>query len=53
MATIILSSIGFAAGSSIGGAVLGLSSAVIGRAVGATLGRAAGSADHGGGLRGC
>lgn len=40
MATIILSSIGFAAGSSIGGAVLGLSSAVIGRAVGATLGRA-------------
>lgn len=40
MATIVLSSIGFAAGASVGGAVLGLSSAVIGRAVGATLGRA-------------
>lgn len=39
MATIVLSSIGFAAGSSVGGAVLGLSSAVIGRAIGATLGR--------------
>ncbi len=39
MATIVLSSIGFAAGSSVGGAVLGMSSAVIGRAVGATLGR--------------
>lgn len=39
MATIILSSIGFATGASVGGAVLGLSSAVIGRAVGATLGR--------------
>jgi len=39
MATIVLSSIGFAAGASVGGAVLGLSSAVIGRAVGATLGR--------------
>ena len=39
MATIVLSSIGFAAGASVGGAVFGLSSAVIGRAVGATLGR--------------
>ena len=39
MATIVLSSIGFAAGASIGGSVLGLSSAIIGRAVGATLGR--------------
>ncbi len=39
MATIVLSSIGFAAGASFGGSVLGLSSAVIGRAVGATLGR--------------
>lgn len=39
MATIVLSSIGFAAGASVGGAVLGLSSAVIGRAIGATLGR--------------
>ena len=39
MATIVLSSIGFAAGASVGGSVLGLSSAIIGRAVGATLGR--------------
>jgi len=39
MATIVLSSIGFAAGASVGGAVFGLSSAVIGRAIGATLGR--------------
>ena len=39
MATIVLSSIGFATGASLGGSVLGLSSAIIGRAVGATLGR--------------
>lgn len=40
MATILLSAAGAALGSSVGGTVLGLSSAVIGRAVGATLGRA-------------
>ncbi|MDR9427525.1 MAG: glycoside hydrolase/phage tail family protein [Salibaculum sp.] len=39
MATIVLSAAGMAAGGAIGGSVLGLSSAVIGRAVGATLGR--------------
>ncbi len=39
MATILLSAAGAAIGSSIGGGVLGLSSAVIGRAVGATVGR--------------
>ncbi|RBO54376.1 host specificity protein [Rhodovulum sp. BSW8] len=39
MATIVLSAAGAAAGSALGGSVLGLSSAVIGRAVGATLGR--------------
>ncbi|WP_226780992.1 baseplate multidomain protein megatron [Oceaniglobus trochenteri] len=39
MATIVLSAIGAAAGASLGGGVLGLSSVVIGRAVGATLGR--------------
>nr|MDJ0828037.1 glycoside hydrolase/phage tail family protein [Rhodobacter sp.] len=39
MATIVLSAVGMAAGSAWGGGVLGLSSAVIGRAVGATLGR--------------
>ena len=39
MATIVLSAVGMAAGASIGGSVLGLSSAIIGRAVGATLGR--------------
>ncbi|MEE9429046.1 MAG: hypothetical protein V3V25_12960, partial [Paracoccaceae bacterium] len=39
MATIVLSAVGMAAGASIGGGVLGLSSVVIGRAVGATLGR--------------
>ncbi|WP_412509516.1 glycoside hydrolase TIM-barrel-like domain-containing protein [Roseovarius sp. SYSU LYC5161] len=39
MATIVLSAAGMAAGGVIGGSVLGLSSAVIGRAVGATLGR--------------
>lgn len=40
MATIVLSVVGMAAGASIGGGILGLSSVVIGRAVGATLGRA-------------
>jgi hypothetical protein len=39
MATILLSAAGAAIGSSIGGGILGLSSAVIGRAVGATVGR--------------
>ncbi|MEO8242156.1 MAG: glycoside hydrolase TIM-barrel-like domain-containing protein [bacterium] len=40
MATILLSSVGAAIGSGFGGTVLGLSGAVIGRAVGATAGRA-------------
>ncbi len=39
MATIVLSAVGAAAGASIGGSALGLSSVVIGRAVGATIGR--------------
>lgn len=39
MATLLLSAAGAAIGSGFGGAVLGLSGAVIGRAVGATLGR--------------
>ncbi len=39
MATILLSAAGAALGSSIGGSVLGLSAAVLGRAAGATLGR--------------
>ncbi|MBK1636913.1 baseplate multidomain protein megatron [Rhodovulum adriaticum] len=39
MATIVFSAIGAAAGAAWGGAVLGLSSTVIGRAVGATIGR--------------
>ncbi|MBN2906143.1 MAG: glycoside hydrolase/phage tail family protein [Rhodobacteraceae bacterium] len=39
MATIVLSAVGAAAGAALGGSVLGLSSVVIGRAVGATLGR--------------
>jgi len=39
MATIVLSALGAAAGASLGGGILGLSSVVIGRAVGATLGR--------------
>jgi len=39
MATIVLSAVGAAAGGAIGGGALGLTSAVIGRAVGATLGR--------------
>ena len=40
MATILLSAAGAALGSGFGGTVLGLSGAVIGRAVGATVGRA-------------
>jgi len=39
MATIVLSAAGAAIGGSFGGAVAGLSTAIIGRAVGATLGR--------------
>ena len=39
MATILLSAAGATAGASLGGSVLGLSTAVVGRAVGATLGR--------------
>ncbi len=39
MATILLSAAGLAAGQAIGGSILGLSTAVIGRAIGATLGR--------------
>ncbi len=40
MATILLSAVGAAVGSGFGGSVLGLSGAVIGRALGATAGRA-------------
>lgn len=40
MATILLSAAGAAVGAGFGGTVLGLSGAVIGRAIGATLGRA-------------
>ncbi len=39
MATIVLSAAGAAVGSAVGGTALGLSSVVIGRAIGATLGR--------------
>jgi len=39
MATLVFSAVGAAVGSGFGGTVLGLSGAVIGRAVGATLGR--------------
>ncbi|GHE86362.1 phage host specificity protein [Aliiroseovarius zhejiangensis] len=39
MATILLSAVGAAAGASIGGGVLGLSSVVIGKAIGATVGQ--------------
>ena len=39
MATIVLSAVGTAVGGALGGSVLGLSTAVLGRAVGATLGR--------------
>ncbi|MCA0044708.1 baseplate multidomain protein megatron [Celeribacter litoreus] len=40
MATIVLSAAGAALGASVGGGLFGLSSVVIGRAIGATLGRA-------------
>ena len=40
MATIVLSAVGAAAGAGLGGSVLGLSTAVLGRAVGASIGRA-------------
>ncbi|MCR8723636.1 baseplate multidomain protein megatron [Frigidibacter sp. ROC022] len=40
MATIVFGALGAAAGASVGGGVLGLSSVLIGRAIGATLGRA-------------
>lgn len=40
MATILLAGVGSAIGASVGGGILGLSSVAIGRAVGATLGRA-------------
>ncbi|MEL6168217.1 MAG: glycoside hydrolase/phage tail family protein [Pseudomonadota bacterium] len=40
MATIVLSAVGAAAGASLGGGILGLSSVVLGRAVGATVGQA-------------
>jgi len=49
MATIVLSAVGAAAGASLGGGVLGLSSVVIGRAVGATLGRVIDQSILGGG----
>ena len=39
MATLVLSAVGASLGGAVGGSVLGLSSAVLGRAVGATLGR--------------
>ena len=39
MATLVLSAAGMALGGSIGGTVLGLSMATIGRAAGATVGR--------------
>ena len=39
MATIVLSAVGLAAGQAVGGSILGLSTAVLGRAIGATIGR--------------
>ncbi|KMW56589.1 Gene Transfer Agent host specificity protein [Candidatus Rhodobacter oscarellae] len=39
MATIVLSAVGFAAGSAINSTVFGLSTAIIGRAIGATIGQ--------------
>ena len=51
MATILLAAAGAAAGAGFGGTVLGLSGAVIGRAVGATLGRVIDQRLLGGGAR--
>ncbi len=51
MATILLAAAGAAAGAGFGGTVLGLSGAVIGRAVGATLGRVIDQRLMGGGSR--
>ncbi len=51
MATILLSAAGAAAGASIGGGVLGLSSLAIGRALGAGVGRAIDERLFGGGRR--
>jgi hypothetical protein len=51
MATILLSAAGAAVGAGFGGSVLGLSGAVIGRAVGATLGRVIDQKLLGGGSR--
>jgi len=49
MATILLSAAGAALGGAVGGGVLGLSSVVIGRAIGATVGRAIDQSLMGGG----
>ncbi len=51
MATILLSAAGAAVGAGFGGSVLGLSGAVIGRAIGATLGRVIDQKLLGGGSR--
>lgn len=51
MATIVLSAVGASLGAGFGGSVLGLSGAVIGRAVGATLGRFIDQRLMGGGSR--
>ncbi|MBT2131126.1 baseplate multidomain protein megatron [Aliiroseovarius lamellibrachiae] len=49
MATIVLAGVGAAFGASVGGGLLGLSSVAIGKAIGATLGRAIDSKILGGG----
>ncbi len=49
MATILLAGVGAAFGASVGGGILGLSSVVIGKAIGATLGRAIDNKILGGG----
>jgi hypothetical protein len=51
MATIVLSAVGASLGAGFGGSVLGLSGAVIGRAIGATLGRVIDQRLMGGGSR--